>query len=210
MQIDPGNTSIREKLSQLKWYVHFVIQQFKFMNITESTKSISPAERWLVIKIVDQTVQATSGKAAASFNETPDGTGGWYGLPGLQLSIWTHVCQRRWWCQSNQDQGICRLKKTPTELCLPSWLLLLPLWSTLDLLGLLGPPPLVAPGLRGRHVMLSLLPSWFCSFSFCLENLIKWKLFFLGFSSTHEMTKCITSPSKWTKKVFGMYIVLKN
>nr|GMD93053.1 Uncharacterised protein [Ipomoea batatas] len=39
------------------------------------TKNVSPGDSRLIIKTVDQTVHATSGKLAASSKETPDGTG---------------------------------------------------------------------------------------------------------------------------------------
>lgn len=39
------------------------------------TKKVSPDDRWLVMKTVDQTVHATSGKLAASLSEIPGGTG---------------------------------------------------------------------------------------------------------------------------------------
>ena len=41
----------------------------------EITKNVSPADSRLIIKVVDQTVLATSGKLAASLRETPGGTG---------------------------------------------------------------------------------------------------------------------------------------
>jgi hypothetical protein len=41
----------------------------------EITKIVSPADSRLIIKTVDQTVHATSGKLAASLRETPVGTG---------------------------------------------------------------------------------------------------------------------------------------
>jgi hypothetical protein len=42
---------------------------------SEITKNVSPADSRLVIKTVDQTVHATSGRLAASLRETPCGTG---------------------------------------------------------------------------------------------------------------------------------------
>jgi hypothetical protein len=39
------------------------------------TRNDSPGERWLVMNTVDQTVQATSGRPAASVSDTPSGTG---------------------------------------------------------------------------------------------------------------------------------------
>lgn len=39
------------------------------------TRNVSPEESLLVMKMVDQTVHATSGKLAASCKETPEGIG---------------------------------------------------------------------------------------------------------------------------------------
>lgn len=39
------------------------------------TRRVSPGRRWEIMKTFDQTVQATSGSAAALFRSTPSGTG---------------------------------------------------------------------------------------------------------------------------------------
>lgn len=68
------------------------------------TKNVSPADSRLIIKTVDQTVHATSGRLAASFKETPDGIGRTCPVGTATFSAYPPPLRRAHTCKS---QIIC-------------------------------------------------------------------------------------------------------